>query len=665
MDDLIKIVNQLQDVFAPLNISCSFDLPQIAVVGEQSAGKSSVLENFVGRDFLPRGSGIVTRRPLILQLINHNGQEHGKFLHNPDKIYTDFLDIRKEIELETIRVTGNTKNISPIPINLRIYSPHVLNLTLIDLPGLTKVPIGDQPLDIDRQIRDLILQFISRSSCLILAVTPAITDLANSDALKLALEVDPERCRTIGVITKIDMMGEDTDCLDILNNKVYPLKRGFIGIVNRNQKDIEENKKILVAQKDEMNFFNSHPKYQNVTERLGTNYLQQVLNQQLCNHINELLPNLKQTIKDEINKLEVELNKNSDLFEDYEENAMKIILIMIQALSTEFSTALGYQNELMSINILSTGAQISQLMNEDFQIEVNPIIPSQGDVKEKIRIAIINSQGVAQTIFSPGSSFLAVIKEIIRFLEAPCLHLVQKITKNLNEAIHSSIEKILKQRPNLMNEVEIFMIDKINEYSKKTKDHILFFINLQIEYVNTQHPDFLSSSDSSKLISGKDNKHSIAKMEDVIYKQGPLTLIFPGVFKNDRQFYSVLQGQILIFFKDSLKKETVMNIRVAGCRIKNLNTKQKNHFTIFRKDGNCLNKTHSSLELVCSKVEDLKSWIDAFISTGVQLDNTNEYESIETQEHKWETEMQKHIEYVYLLVDSYTKISITTLQNIA
>lgn len=68
----------------------------------------------------------------------------------------------------------------------------VLNLTLIDLPGLTKVPIGDQPPDIEQQIKAMIFQFIRRESCLILAVTPANTDLANSDALKLAKEVDPQ-----------------------------------------------------------------------------------------------------------------------------------------------------------------------------------------------------------------------------------------------------------------------------------------------------------------------------------------------------------------------------------------------------------------------------------------------------------------------------------------
>jgi len=85
-------------------------------------------------DFLPRGSGIVTRRPLILQLINNPG-EWGEFLHAKGQKFSNFDEIRREIEAETDRVTGGNKGISNLPINLRVYSPHVLNITLIDLPG--------------------------------------------------------------------------------------------------------------------------------------------------------------------------------------------------------------------------------------------------------------------------------------------------------------------------------------------------------------------------------------------------------------------------------------------------------------------------------------------------------------------------------------------------
>ena len=74
-ENLIRIVNQLQDTLLPLGIdNLGLDLPQIAVIGGQSAGKSSVLESFVGHDFLPRGNNIVTRRPLVLQLINNKDE---------------------------------------------------------------------------------------------------------------------------------------------------------------------------------------------------------------------------------------------------------------------------------------------------------------------------------------------------------------------------------------------------------------------------------------------------------------------------------------------------------------------------------------------------------------------------------------------------------------
>ncbi|VDP64073.1 unnamed protein product [Schistosoma mattheei] len=207
MEQLIPLVNRLQDAFSSLGVPLNLDLPQIAVVGSQSAGKSSVLENFVGR--------------LISFLL-----EYAEFLHCKNKQFTDFDEVRKEIEAETDRLTGSNKGISNTPINLRVYSPNVLNLTLIDLPGMTKVPVGDQPLDIEVQIRSMILEFITQENCLILAVSPANSDLANSDALKLSKEVDPQGLRTIGVVTKLDLMDQGTDAREILENRLLPLRRG-------------------------------------------------------------------------------------------------------------------------------------------------------------------------------------------------------------------------------------------------------------------------------------------------------------------------------------------------------------------------------------------------------------------------------------------------------
>jgi replication fork clamp-binding protein CrfC len=154
----------------------------------------------------------------------------------------------------------------------------VLTLTLVDLPGLTKVPVGDQPRDIEKQIRDMLLRYISKPSCVILAVTAANTDIANSDALKMAREVDPEGARTIGVLTKIDLMDQGTDVIDILAGRVVYLRLGYVPVINRGQRDIESKKAITAALDNERQFFENHTAYRSKAAYCGTPYLAKKLN---------------------------------------------------------------------------------------------------------------------------------------------------------------------------------------------------------------------------------------------------------------------------------------------------------------------------------------------------------------------------------------------------
>ncbi|KAJ1895873.1 Dynamin- GTPase protein, partial [Kickxella alabastrina] len=279
MDKLIPTVNKLQDVFNTVGQD-EIDLPQIVVVGSQSSGKSSVLENLVGRDFLPRGSGIVTRRPLVLQLVNVPRAEDGsakdkdlvraQFLHLPNKVFTDMNEVRREIERETERLAGSNKGIVKTPIHLRISSPDVLSLTLVDLPGITKIPVGDQPSDIETQTRSLVFEYISKPNSIIVAISPANVDIVNSESLKFAREVDPKGSRTIGVITKIDLMDRGTNSLDILTGRVYPLRLGFVGVVNRSQEDTQSNKPISDSLKFESEFFRDHQVYRTIQQHCGT-----------------------------------------------------------------------------------------------------------------------------------------------------------------------------------------------------------------------------------------------------------------------------------------------------------------------------------------------------------------------------------------------------------
>lgn len=201
-----------------------------------------------------------------------NMEEWGEFLHLPNQRFYDFNEIRMEIIRDTDQVTGKNKNVNSKAINLKIFSPHVLNLTLVDLPGITKVPTGDQSEDIEDQIKNMCLEYISNPNAIILAVTAANQDIANSDGLKMARMVDPDGVRTIGVLTKIDIMDQGTDCLDVLNNQVVPLRRGYIAVVNRSQKDIVDNVSIRQALKKEQAYFQSHTKYRTILAKCGKFY---------------------------------------------------------------------------------------------------------------------------------------------------------------------------------------------------------------------------------------------------------------------------------------------------------------------------------------------------------------------------------------------------------
>ncbi|EPQ08653.1 Dynamin-3 [Myotis brandtii] len=397
MEELIPLVNRLQDAFSALGQSCLLELPQIAVVGGQSAGKSSVLENFVGRDFLPRGSGIVTRRPLVLQLVTSK-TEYAEFLHCKGKKFTDFDEVRHEIEAETDRVTGMNKGISSIPINLRVYSPHVLNLTLIDLPGITKVPVGDQPVDIEHQIREMIMQFITRENCLILAVTPANTDLANSDALKLAKDVDPQGLRTIGVITKLDLMDEGTDARDILENKLLPLRRGYVGVVNRSQKDIDGKKDIKAAMLAERKFFLSHPAYRHIADRMGTPHLQKVLNQQLTNHIRDTLPNFRNKLQAQMLSIEHEVDAYKNFKPEDPTRKTKALLQMVQQFAVDFEKRIEGSGDQVDTLELSGGAKINRIFHERFPFEIVKMEFNEKELRREISYAIKNIHGIRQVI---------------------------------------------------------------------------------------------------------------------------------------------------------------------------------------------------------------------------------------------------------------------------
>nr|OQO28974.1 hypothetical protein B0A51_03783 [Rachicladosporium sp. CCFEE 5018] len=537
-EDLLGVVNKLQDLVFNTIGNDSLDLPQIVVVGSQSAGKSSVLENIVGRDFLPRGSGIVTRRPLILQLINVPSERHDRrggdevhvphtpasvagqdewaeFNHMPGRKFYDFQQVKSEIENETNRIAGGNKGINRQPINLKIYSPHVLSLTLVDLPGLTKVPIGDQPTDIEKQTRNLISEYIAKPNSIVLAVSPANVDIVNSEALKLARHVDPMGRRTIGVLTKIDLMDHGTNALDILSGRVYPLKLGFIGVVNRSQQDIQGNKDLSAALASEREFFRMHPAYRNMATRCGTQYLAKTLNTTLMSHIRERLPDIKARLNTLMGQTQQELASYGDVKFTGKEHRGSLILQLMTRFATSFISSIDGTSSEISTKELCGGARIYYIFNSVFGNSLESIEPTQNLSVSDIRTAIRNSTGPRPSLFVPELAFDLLVKPQIKLLEIPSQRCVELVYEELIKICHSCGSYELARYPRLQGKLIEVVSDLLRERLGPSSSYVESLISIQRAYINTNHPNFLGAAAAMAAVMHDKQERERKSIQDV------------------------------------------------------------------------------------------------------------------------------------------------------
>ncbi|XP_030004407.1 dynamin-1a isoform X2 [Sphaeramia orbicularis] len=685
MEDLIPLVNRMQDAFSAIGQNANLDLPQIAVVGGQSAGKSSVLENFVGKDFLPRGSGIVTRRPLVLQLMNCP-TEYAEFLHCKGKKFTDFDEVRQEIEAETDRITGANKGISPVPINLRVYSPHVLNLTLVDLPGMTKVPVGDQPADIESQIREMLLQFVTKDNCLMLAVSPANSDLANSDALKIAKEVDPQGLRTIGVITKLDLMDEGTDAKEILENKLLPLRRGYIGVVNRSQKDIDGRKDINAAMAAERKFFLSHPAYRHLADRMGTPYLQKILNQQLTNHIRDTLPALRAKLQSQLLSIEKEVEEYKNFRPDDPSRKTKALLQMVQQFSVDFDKCIEGSGDQIDTAELSGGARINRIFHERFPFELVKMEFDEKELRKEISYAIKNIHGIRTGLFTPDLAFEAIVKKQIQKLKGPTLKCIDMVVSELTATIRKCSQK-LAQYPMLREEMERIVTQHIRDRESRTKDQVLLLIDIELSYMNTNHEDFIGFANAQQRINQISKKKAAGNQDEImpergvndrfkVIRKGWLTINNIGIMKGGaKEYWFVLTAESLSWYKDDEEKEKKYMLQVDNLRLRDVEKgfmSSKHIFALFNTEQRNVYKDYRQLELACESQEDVDAWKASFLRAGVYPERSTDKEGKgdggdengSDFTHSMDPQLERQVETIRNLVDSYMAIVNKTVRDL-
>uniref|UniRef100_A0A4W4GTS8 Interferon-inducible Mx protein n=1 Tax=Electrophorus electricus TaxID=8005 RepID=A0A4W4GTS8_ELEEL len=314
-EEKVRPCIDLIDSLRSLGVEKDLALPAIAVIGDQSSGKSSVLEALSGVA-LPRGSGIVTRCPLELKMKRSKEEDgwHGRLsFGDHEEDLDDPADVEKKIREAQDKIAGVGVGISDDLISLEVASANVPDLTLIDLPGIARVAVRGQPENIGDQIKRLIRKFITKQETINLVVVPCNVDIATTEALKMAQEVDLDGERTLGILTKPDLVDKGTEetVVDIIHNEVINLTKGYMIVRCRGQKEITDSISLNEAMDTEKAFFKDHSHFSALYDegKATIPKLAEKLTLELVHHIEKSLPRLEEQIEAKLSETQAELER--------------------------------------------------------------------------------------------------------------------------------------------------------------------------------------------------------------------------------------------------------------------------------------------------------------------------------------------------------------------
>eukprot|EP00477_Mikrocytos_mackini_P000295 GAHX01000311.1.p1 GENE.GAHX01000311.1~~GAHX01000311.1.p1 ORF type:complete len:632 (-),score=146.34 GAHX01000311.1:28-1875(-) len=498
MEKIVEKVAELTSVLNKFSTKTKISLPRIAVVGQQSSGKSSVLEGIIGMDILPRASGLCTRVPLILSIINdkriknnivgnfaHLNKDQNRSFQTTDKM-RNAEAIRQEVLKRTNELTkpGELKN---APITLTIYSADFPNLNLVDLPGLTKISTAGQSASVVRDIESMVRDFISSDSTIILAVVPANSDLANSDALGIAQEYDPHGLRTLGIVTKLDLMDKGTSAIKVLNNKEFFLKLGYVGVISRGQMDLEKKTSVDEANRKADQFFSMHADYSEIADRCGFSFLKSRLGEVFSKHVTSMLPKLHT----ELTKLQedkaAELKALGGEDTTPEEKLAKAIAHFVRVIENYIS---GKVPKKYNTNLFG-GAKLKKITHEEVEKELLDI--HQYDNENEISQLNLKSMGVDSSLLFGEKVFNSIVTQEIKKLEPPMKKGVFQLILCLSNLIDLALQDSkVNQYPNLKAQINTRLKSTLSNFKKKTDSRIIHKIYIESNHINSDHPEFYS-----------------------------------------------------------------------------------------------------------------------------------------------------------------------------
>nr|AAT57878.1 Mx type 2 [Scophthalmus maximus] len=518
-EEKVRPCIDLIDSLRSLGVEKDLALPAIAVIGDQSSGKSSVLEALSGVA-LPRGSGIVTRCPLELKMKRKNGGEgwYGKICYKDhEENIENPSDVEKKIREAQDEMAGIGVGISADLISLEIASPDVPDLTLIDLPGITRVAVKGQPEDIEHQIKRLIKKFITKQETISLVVVPCTMDIATTEALRMAQEVDPDGERTLGILTKPDLVDKGTEqtVIDIVHNEVIHLKKGYIIVRCRGQQEITNEVSLAEAIEREKAFFNDHAHFHTLYNegQATVPKLAEKLTIELVEHIERSLPRLEEQIEEKLAQTQAELERYGT---GPPTDPAERLIFLIDKVSAFTQDAIGLATgeELKcgdKLNVFSTLRREFGKWSIHLDLSGNNF---NTRIEKKVEDYEDRYRGRELPGFINYKTFEIMVKEQIKQLEEPAVKRLKDIGRCCKESVLTAGPQYFLGFPNLTKTAKA-KIEALKQQKEVTAELMLRTQFKMEMMVYSQDRTYSSSlSDRKKEENEEENKQKMKKHHD-------------------------------------------------------------------------------------------------------------------------------------------------------
>lgn len=328
-------LNQIESIRAN-GVGDIVALPQLCVCGDQSSGKSSVLEGITGIPF-PRQEGLCTRFPTEITL-RHSGTStstiitasirphpsrtpdvqrtlsaYRKIVQTMSELPSIIDDVSRLMQLRGYMDNDTGHAFASDVLRVEITGPIGLYLSIVDLPGLISVPNEEQTQDDVDAVHDMARTYLQSSRTIILTVLQAGNDMANQPVIRLAREYDPDGQRTVGIITKPDLINEGAEskiALVAKNQDNIKLRLGFFLLKNPTPSELKDGITMETRADRELRFFSRPPWDSQGLDpgRIGAGNLRLFLQELLDSHIERELPKVLDEVKKILEKTQIELD---------------------------------------------------------------------------------------------------------------------------------------------------------------------------------------------------------------------------------------------------------------------------------------------------------------------------------------------------------------------